>query len=166
MSSQTVLGLPEVRRGSWDTTQGLRSAPDRAEPPPQVLQALYADFQDQAAVYAAIRRTPGLTQRALFQQLVPVMARKRVQAAVDAGVRSGWLVESPGSRGARTWRTVESPQYDARMVEVLISVLEDLQATGALVGPYHRHRLGLLARGVVRNEVHHAGSISAPEDGT
>ncbi len=81
------------------------------------------------------------------------MARKRVQAAVDAGVGSGWLVESPGSRGARTWRTVESPPYDGRMVDVLISALEDLQESGAPLGAFYRYRLALLARGVVRNEV-------------
>ncbi len=63
---------------------GLRSAPDRAETLPHAPQPAWDDLQDQAAVYSPARCTAGLTQRALIEQLVPVMARKRVQAGSGA----------------------------------------------------------------------------------
>jgi len=163
VSSQRLSELPVVVRGSWDARRGLPSAPDRAETLPQAPQPGWGDLQDQAAVYSAVRCMPGLTQRALFEQLVPVMARKRVQAAAEAGVRSGRLVESPGSRGSRTWRTSESPEFDGHVVEQLVSALEVLQGAGAMLNSCHRHRLGLLFRGAPRNEVGRAGSVLSAE---
>ena len=62
----------------------MRSAPDRAETLPHAPQPAWDDLQDQAAVYSPARCTAGLTQRALIEQLVPVMARKRVQAGSGA----------------------------------------------------------------------------------
>jgi len=108
----------------------------------------------------------GTEQRALFEQLVPVMARKRVQAAAEAGVRSGRLIESPGRRGSRTWRTDESPEFEGRMVEQLVSALEHLQGAGAMLNSFHRHRLDVLVRGVPRNEVGRAGFVLSAEAAT
>jgi hypothetical protein len=153
VSGQTPLDRPERSRASCHTPGSRRSAPDCADALPGAPEPAIDDCLDQAAVYAAVRRTPGMTQRALFAQLVPVMARKRVRVAVEAGVQSGWLVESPGLRDSRTWRTVETPDFDSRVIEVLVGALEDLQAAGAFVGAFHRHRLGLLARGVIRDGV-------------
>jgi len=108
-----------------------------------------ADQLDQAAVHAAVRSGAGSSHRRLFHELVPVMNRQRVLAAVERGLEAGWLVEGAGARRPRTLRTSDTPGLDDQLVELLVAGLEHLVSAQVVVGPDHRRRLGLLSRRVV-----------------
>jgi len=127
------------------------TAPDRADGLPGAVQPLggVADQLDQAAVHAAVGSGAGVSHRRLFHELVPVMNRQRVLAAVECGLEAGWLVEGAGARRARTLRTLETPGLDDQLVELLVAGLEHLASAQVVVGPDHRRRLGLLSRRVV-----------------
>ncbi len=127
------------------------TAPDRADGLLGGVQPLggVADLLEQAAVYAAVRSGAGGSHRRLLHELVPVMNRQRVLAAVTRGLEAGWLVAGAGTRRARTLRTSDALGLDDQLVELLVAGLEHLVSAQVVVGSDHLRRLGLLSRRVV-----------------
>ena len=135
---------------SWMSAvpEGGGCAPDCAEGPswatPDVESLL-----DDAATYAVVRPRPGMSQREVLKPLVPVLGRQRALLSLARGVKAGWLTEELGPRRARSFRTVDTPEIDRRLVELLVGSLEQARMAGVVLDQGHRHRLHLLARGVM-----------------